>query len=146
MSLLRYLVVYGLAIVAVVLLVWAIALTGTDFGGAGLSVVPVFLAAMNEGKSYATTHQAAPEKSVAWRFAVKATLLVVTVQALAAALFYAFVPELTGIFDSILRSDYLWSLAVLLAFFVVMVLISNRIFLSIGARNALKATARAGRK
>ncbi len=144
MSLLRYLVVYGVTTLAVVLLVWTISLTGPDFGGAGLSVVPVFLAAMNEGKSYATLHKTAPDKPAAWRFAIKATLLVVIVQTMAAALFYVVVPEMADIFNSVLRSDYLWSLAVLMAFVIVMVLIANRLFLSMGAKSVLKAAAKAG--
>ena len=69
MNLPRYIGIFCLATLAVIVALWALFLLGVQVPGSGLSVLPVLCAALYEGQAYAKTHNAAPEKSAAWRFA-----------------------------------------------------------------------------
>lgn len=139
MNLLRYLAVYVIAALAVMLALWGISLTGLQIPGSGLSVIPVFVAAMNEGQSYAKTHRTAPEKAAAWRFAFKAMLISLIPQAIVGALFYLFVPNVADALTYAGESNMIWGIVLLVVFVCGITVITNRLFLSIGARNVLKA-------
>ena len=118
------------------------AVTGETFDSAALGFIPMFIAAMTEGQSFARAQGRRPDKGEAWRIALRLTglgimisLILLTVYAALVGLDWSGIPA-PGPDDWSLFSTIL-GVAVVLA--ALILLVSARMFLSLGARSEVKA-------
>ena len=138
----RYTCAYVLAVLALAVAQYAIQAYFAYRLPAGMSTwLPVMVAAMDAGQHFARRHDAALPGRDAWSLAVRATLIVLAVNLLILAVLLASTDALAPL--ARLSPPLIVAVA---AFLMLVIFLTNRIFLTLGARNELKARARrAGR-
>lgn len=137
----RFAVIYLATIVGmlvIVLLVQAIA--RFDISNAGMAIIPAMVAALVEGQSFARAENRLPESREMWRFARRASVIVLGLTMMSAAVFSIAVPEIAYMLRQPNGAAFLL-VAILFQTLVSFFLL--RLFLASGAKSALKA---AGRK
>ncbi len=138
-NLTRYTVIYVLAIA--ILMAISIALetfTSIEMPTGVSTVLPVMMAAMLEGQRHARETKQPLESSDAWKSALAATGIVIVVSILLVAAFFVLVPGFAGLFAALGSV----ALVILVAISLIVVLLTNRFALTMGAKNELKAQAK----
>lgn len=114
---------------------------GVSLDSAAVSIIPMFMAAMQEGQTFAKREKRAPQSRESWHYAQRMTLMAVAASAVLAVPFLVFVPEILAELLST-GSQGLALLATMLALFVLIGFLSARFFFAFAARNLLKAEAK----
>lgn len=111
--------------------------TGLDLSSGGVSIIPMMLAAMNEGTQYARATQSAPKGKRAWQFAGLFALFGSLLTMLLAAMVLVSAPHLLGwTFRPSLTFIAVGGVVMILAYTLV-----GRLFFSLGAVSELKRQA-----
>lgn len=131
----RYAVTYVLCVLALMALAAVLDIAAGIELPSGLStVLPVLVAALLEGQRHARLTGEEISKSDAWKFARQTTLLVVGINLLFIAIFVLVVPDFLAVFAIIGPVGAL----ILATILLVIVLLTNRFFVSKGASGELK--------
>ncbi|MCT4554459.1 MAG: ABZJ_00895 family protein [Pelagimonas sp.] len=137
MSLKRYAIVFVLAILGLIVVGIALAPLGVKLP-TGISVwMPPMLAALNAGTKYGEQHGAAPPKAEAWRLARLMTLVAIAIHILLSVGFIAVSVPSQG--WGLLAAIGPVGMIIIVLVMVAVTFLSNRFFLGLGAKTALKA-------
>ena len=138
---LDFLIAYVLALVALIILSFAVsAFLGMEIGSA-VNIVPQFAGALYAGQMYVKRTGQRPEDGFAWKAAICMTLTSISLSVIVIAgvimvLGTQGMGELFGAFSEIPAS---WLIGIIFGLFVIYTLVS-RFFFGMGAKNQIKAT------
>ncbi len=135
MNWLRYALVFlAVAVGVAQLVIWMNAAQGTKLGSAAQIIVPAMIAALIEGQQVARQSSTAPRGASAWRFAVLATGISVTLNLALAYSGPSVAPEFAKLAIAPVLSK---QFVILLGLYALGYLIANRFFYTLGASNQL---------
>lgn len=127
----------GLTIGLPVLIMLIRETTGFDLNSSAVSIIPIFIAAMQEGIAFAKITKTRPETGQAWRLAGVMTLWAVVASVILAVVQWFVFPDFAQALAQLGRES-----AVLFAgftvFYLLALFLSARLFFGLGARNQMK--------
>lgn len=136
-NILRYAGVYVIVTVAMALLSLALNIfLNLDISGAATIIPPVIAAAMIEGQRLARAHGRDMEKREAWRAAVLATVACIGVNLMLAAVLMM-IPAVATVIAKLPMNILVGGAAAI----AIIILLTNRWFIALGARSEIKRQA-----
>lgn len=129
----------GVSVVIPIILFLVELLIDVDLGSSGTSIIPILIAAMQEGIHFARSERAAPKGRPAWKISITMALIAFVWSIILAFALWIFEPSAIEFVLQILTPIIL--IAIFVGIFVLYLLL-GRFFFGMGARNELKVIAR----
>lgn len=129
----------GVSVVIPIILFLVELLIDVDLGSSGTSIIPILIAAMQEGIHFARSERAAPKGRPAWKISITMALIAFVWSIILAFALWIFEPSAIEFVLQILTPIIL--IAIFAGIFVLYLLL-GRFFFGMGARNELKVIAR----
>ena len=140
---LTFAIVYVLALVAVMALVWLLEVMIGDSPNGALGIVAFMPAVLFAGRRYGDSLEAPPPSGAMWLMSLGITIIAVVISALPLALLAFLYPEQVSAELEPLRQIDKWFVIGALGFFALLYFVTARLFLGIAIRDAFNAKERA---
>lgn len=126
--------------ILLLLIDWAV---GVNLDSSAVSIIPMFIAAMQEGTAFAKAERRRPESKEAWKLAWRMTLLAAAATLILSVVHFFIFPDL-GIVLAQMEAGNFAILAVFVVLLFGFMFLVARFFFGLGARNQMKVIDKVG--